>query len=91
MQNDIIHLNASFKDNSGKEVMVTLNDICFKPFSPENTNCTIYSILNYFQDNYGLLNREVRSVFTVVSNSSYHILFCTRLLKKSVSLSLYAI
>lgn len=85
MQNDIIHLNASFKDDSGKEVMVTLNDICFKPFAPENTNCTIYSILSYFQDSYELLNREVKVLFTVASNSSYHIIFCTGLLKKSVS------
>ena len=79
MQNDIIHLNASFKDNSRKEVMVTLNDICFKPFAPENTNCTIYSILSYFQDSYELLNREVKVLFTVASNSSYHIIFCTGL------------
>ena len=57
MQNDIIHLNASYKDSSGKEVMITLNDICLKPSAPENTNCSIYSILNYFQDSYELLNR----------------------------------
>lgn len=78
MQNDIIHLNASFKDSSGKEVIVTLNDICFKPFAPDNTNCAIYSILNYFQNSYELLNKEVKVVFTVLSNSSFHIMFCTR-------------
>ena len=68
MQNDIIHLNASYKDSSGKEVMITLNDICLKSSAPENTNCSIYSILNYFQDSYELLNREVKSLFTVISN-----------------------
>ena len=86
MQNDIIHLNASYKDSSGKEVMITLNDICLKPSALENTNCSIYSILNYFQDSYELLNREVKPLFTVISNSSYHIFYCTKLLMKSVSL-----
>ena len=78
MQNDISNLNASYKSSSGGEVFVTLNDICFKPYAPRNMNCVIYSILNYFQNNYKALNKEVRVLFTVVSNSSYHIQYCTR-------------
>ena len=78
MQNDIINLNASYKNSSGGEMFVTLNDICFKPYAPHNMNCVIYSVLNYFQNSYELLNKEVKQVFTAISNSSYHIRYCTR-------------
>ena len=78
MQDDIIHLNATYKDSDGVEVVVTVDDICFKPFAPINKNSVIYSVLNYFQNSYELLNKEVRTVFTVVSNSTYHLQYCTR-------------
>ena len=78
MQDDIVHLNATYKDSDGIEMMVTLDDICLKPFAPDNKNCVIYSVLNYFQNSYELLNREVKTVFTVDSNSSYHLQYCTR-------------
>lgn len=41
----ILALTASTEN--GKNV--TLKDICFKPLLPENNNCAIYSIFNYFQ------------------------------------------
>ena len=78
MQNHIASLNATYTDGSGTDRMVTLQDICFKPLSPNNTNCTIYSILNYFQNSYELLNREVKPLFIVTSNSTYHIKYCTK-------------
>lgn len=78
MQNDITQLNATYEDSNGTEVMITLSDICFKPFAPDNPNCVIYSVMNYFQNNYELLNKEVKIVFTVISNSSHHIYYCTR-------------
>lgn len=34
---------------------VTLNDICFKPLLPENNNCAIYSVFNYFQVKFFLI------------------------------------
>lgn len=30
---------------------VTLNDLCYKPLEPENPNCAIMSLFNYFQVN----------------------------------------
>ena len=78
MQNEISNLSATYKDNGGKDEMVTLNDICFQPLYPDNLNCTIYSVLNYFQNDRNLLSKEVKRVFTVISNSSTHILYCTR-------------
>lgn len=28
---------------------IKLSDICFKPLAPENTNCAVVSVFNYFQ------------------------------------------
>ena len=90
MQNEITDLNATYKDGSGKEELVKLNDICFQPLYPDNLNCTIYSVLNYFQNDRNSLNKEVKRVFTVISNSSYHILYCTRYVRSYVY-SLYVV
>ena len=78
MQNNISDLTGTYKDN-GKDIPVTLNDICFQPLYPDNKNCTIYSVLNYFQNKRDLLHREAKTVFKIVSsNSSTHIRYCTR-------------
>ena len=53
--------------------VVLIPDITLKPFAPYNKNCVIYSVLNYFQNSYELLNGEVKTVFTVNNNSSYHL------------------
>ncbi|XP_059177253.1 NPC intracellular cholesterol transporter 1-like isoform X2 [Physella acuta] len=36
---------------------LTLSDICFAPMSPDNNNCTIQSILNYYQNDPGMLDK----------------------------------
>ena len=61
--------------DNGTKVEVTLEDICYKPLAPDNTNCTINSILNYFQNN--LTNLDHTEQFNLVNNS-YHIYYCTR-------------
>ena len=45
LQNNITALNATINGNE----TVTLNDICFQPLAPDNTNCTINSVVQYFQ------------------------------------------
>ena len=78
MQNDIANLTATYKAKNGSDTPVTLNNICFQPLAPDNTNCTIYSVLNYFQNDYNWLNHEEKQVFTVINNSTYHIQYCTK-------------
>ena len=78
MQNEIANITATYKSSHGEDTVVTLNNICFQPLAPDDTNCTIYSVLNYFQNDRALLNKEVTQIFTVISNSSYHIQYCTR-------------
>lgn len=41
----ILSLNATTPRGEN----VSLSDICFKPLYPENQNCAVYSIFNYFQ------------------------------------------
>lgn len=79
MQNYIAkNITATYKNSSGEHVPVKLNDICFQPLYPDNRNCTIYSVLNYFQNSHELLYTEAREVIAVTSNSSTHIRYCTR-------------
>lgn len=61
--------------DNGTDVNVTLNDICFKPLAPDNTNCTVLSVLNYFQNDMEKLMYNEQ--FNLINNS-YHIYYCTR-------------
>ena len=78
MQNEISNLTGTYKNASDKDVVVSLNDICFQPLYPDNKNCTIYSVLNYFQNDYESLNKKIEPLFTVTANSSTHIYYCIR-------------
>ena len=69
-------MKVPFTDDDGNIANITLNDICYKPLAPDNTNCTITSVLNYFQNSLDNLNRE-----TFVFNTQDYleqIYYCTR-------------
>ncbi|VDD90496.1 unnamed protein product [Enterobius vermicularis] len=55
LQTEVERLVAYTKDNTP----VTLNDVCFQPMAPANTNCTIMSVLNYFQNDPKNLNKTI--------------------------------
>ncbi|XP_078467452.1 NPC intracellular cholesterol transporter 1 [Lampetra planeri] len=57
---------------------VTLKDICLAPLAPTNNNCTIISVLNYFQNSYKQLNRTVGDDFYVWADYHSHFLYCVR-------------
>lgn len=42
---------------------ITLSNICFMPLSPENNNCAIMSIFNYFQ----VKNNNYENIFHVTN------------------------
>lgn len=56
----------------------TLDDICFKPLSPDNTNCSVFSFLEYWQSN--RKNMEAFAVNDKNKTFNYldHFLYCTR-------------
>ncbi|XP_056267221.1 NPC intracellular cholesterol transporter 1 [Pseudoliparis swirei] len=55
---------------------VTLNDICLAPLSPFNTNCTILSVLNYFQNSHAVLDHTLEDDFYVYADFHSHFLYC---------------
>ena len=59
---------------------ITLEDICFKPLNPDNNNCTIESVINYFQNDISNLEYTEDNGFDITYNASYHIHYCTRYL-----------
>ena len=50
LQNKVKSLTGTIQ-NGNKTESVTLSDICFKPLTPDNDNCTIQSIFEYYQSN----------------------------------------
>lgn len=75
IQDHLINMVANGTLENGTDVSVTLEDICYKPLSPDNTNCTIMSVLNYFQNDLSRL--DYTEDFGLINNS-YHIYYCTR-------------
>uniref|UniRef100_A0A673IVJ0 Niemann-Pick C1 protein-like n=1 Tax=Sinocyclocheilus rhinocerous TaxID=307959 RepID=A0A673IVJ0_9TELE len=54
LQTAITNLTAEYKGET-----VTLKDICLSPLAPYNDNCTILSVLNYYQNSHEVLDREI--------------------------------
>lgn len=63
---------------SSNNETVTLQDICLAPLSPYNTNCTIMSVLNYFQNSHSVLDHKKGDDFFVYADYHTHFLYCVR-------------
>uniref|UniRef100_A0A671XYK0 Niemann-Pick disease, type C1 n=1 Tax=Sparus aurata TaxID=8175 RepID=A0A671XYK0_SPAAU len=55
---------------------VTLKDICLAPLAPYNDNCTILSVLNYFQNSHAVLDHTIGDEFYVYADFHSHFLYC---------------
>ncbi|XP_062285377.1 NPC intracellular cholesterol transporter 1 [Scomber scombrus] len=55
---------------------VTLKDICLAPLAPYNENCTILSVLNYFQNSHSVLDHSIGDEFFVYADFHSHFLYC---------------
>uniref|UniRef100_A0A3P9KCC9 Niemann-Pick disease, type C1 n=1 Tax=Oryzias latipes TaxID=8090 RepID=A0A3P9KCC9_ORYLA len=55
---------------------VTLKDICVAPLAPYNNNCTILSILNYFQNSHSVLDHIAGDEFFTYADFHSHFLYC---------------
>ena len=56
-------------------------DICFKPLAPENTNCTITSVMGYWQNDADNLNYQVNHTDKITLKESIvdfhdHFIYC---------------
>lgn len=59
---------------------ITLKDICLAPLAPYNNNCTILSVLNYFQNRHDVLDHSKGDDFYVWADYHDHFLYCVRYL-----------
>jgi len=57
VQNEILKMTVDTED--GRKI--TLQDICYKPLHPDNKNCAVMSIFNYFQNDPNNMNITVES------------------------------
>ncbi|KAI6075072.1 Niemann-Pick C1 protein [Aix galericulata] len=73
LQDAIVNITASFDNET-----VTLKDICLAPLAPYNNNCTILSVLNYFQNSHSVLDHTVGDEFFVYADYHTHFLYCVR-------------
>ncbi|XP_028988073.1 NPC intracellular cholesterol transporter 1 [Betta splendens] len=82
LNKDILHqvldlqleIEALVATYNGKNV--TLKDICLSPLAPYNDNCTILSVLNYFQNSHAVLDHSVGDWFFVYADYHSHFLYC---------------
>ncbi|KAL2097312.1 hypothetical protein ACEWY4_006519 [Coilia grayii] len=71
LQTDIENLEATFDGE-----LVTLKDICLSPLSPYNSNCTILSVLNYYQNSHDVLDHVASDGFWITADYHTHFLYC---------------
>lgn len=55
---------------------ITLKDVCLAPLAPYNNNCTILSVLNYFQNSHAMLDHQIGDEFFVYADFHSHFLYC---------------
>ncbi|XP_054841325.1 NPC intracellular cholesterol transporter 1 [Eublepharis macularius] len=73
LQDAIENITAYYNNNT-----VMLKDICLAPLSPYNNNCTILSILNYFQNSHSVLDHEDSDGFFIHADYHSHFLYCVQ-------------
>ncbi|XP_034559487.1 NPC intracellular cholesterol transporter 1 [Notolabrus celidotus] len=71
LQLDIEALVATYEGET-----VTMKDLCLAPLAPYNTNCTILSVLNYFQNSHAVLDHIIGDDFFVYADFHSHFLYC---------------
>uniref|UniRef100_A0A8C4F4B2 Niemann-Pick disease, type C1 n=1 Tax=Dicentrarchus labrax TaxID=13489 RepID=A0A8C4F4B2_DICLA len=71
LQLDIEGLVATYEGQN-----VTLKDLCLAPLAPYNNNCTILSVLNYFQNSHAVLDHSIGDDFFVYADFHSHFLYC---------------
>ncbi|PIK57949.1 Niemann-Pick C1 protein [Apostichopus japonicus] len=74
LQNAIANLSVFYQPENRN---ISLQDICYAPLSPDNKNCTIVSVLNYYQNDHDMLDKIAKDKFFKASDFHDHFLSCT--------------
>eukprot|EP00118_Oscarella_pearsei_P017402 m.172024 g.172024 ORF g.172024 m.172024 type:complete len:1424 (+) comp39077_c0_seq10:145-4416(+) len=82
LQTAIMNIVAYYTEGD-KTVQIGLKDICFQPLSPDNTNCTVTSVLNYFQNDNATFNFErhypcIGKFCERIADYHDHLMYCTK-------------
>ena len=75
LQTDILSLNAELNE---KNRTVHLSDVCLKPLEPDNDNCTVFSILQYYQNSKDNLKKRIGDEFFTYFDYSTHFMACSQ-------------
>ncbi|CAF0977101.1 unnamed protein product [Rotaria sordida] len=75
LQTDILSLTAELNENNRT---IYLSDICLKPLEPDNENCTVFSILQYYQNSKDNLNKRIGDDFFTYFDYSTHFMTCSQ-------------
>ncbi|CAF1388802.1 unnamed protein product [Adineta ricciae] len=57
---------------------ISLSDICLKPLAPDNENCTVFSLLQYYQNSKENLYKRIGDDFFTYFDYTTHFLTCSQ-------------
>ena len=78
LYNEINKIIAECPECDGTSRYVTLEDICFQPLYPENKNCTIQSVFQYWQNNEEKIYDAMNDTSNNYASLYEHLGRCTR-------------
>lgn len=81
LHDDLRYMRVNYTDDNGDVAEGGLQDICFKPLAPDNNNCTITSVMGYWQNDPNQLNKEVNVTdkiygYEITVDYRDHFLYC---------------
>ena len=75
LQTDVLSLKANMDETNRT---VHLSDICFKPLQPDNNNCTVLSVLQYYQNSKANLLKHLGDDFFTFFDYATHFMTCSQ-------------
>jgi hypothetical protein len=75
LQTDILSLTAKLDETNRT---IHLSDICLKPLEPDNENCTVFSLLQYYQNSKENLYKRQGDDFFTYFDYATHFLACSQ-------------
>ena len=75
LQTDILSLTATLDETNRT---IHLSDVCLKPLAPDNENCTVFSILQYYQNSKDNLNKSSGDDFFTYFDYATHFWTCSQ-------------
>ncbi|CAF1029966.1 unnamed protein product [Rotaria sordida] len=75
LQTEILSLTAELSETNQT---VSLSDICFKPLEPDNENCTVFSLLQYYQNSKENLYKHIGDDFFTYFDYATHFMACSQ-------------